>query len=152
MSQLHITSSSTIDAPAEEVYTVLADYHKAHQAILPKSYFTELTVEEGGTGAGTVRCIRMKVLGVESVYRMVVSEPEPGRVLVEVDENAGVTTTFTIDPISSSSRCRLTISTDMSTSPGIKGIFERLLSPSIIRRIYKQELRQIAGYMGTEFG
>ena len=94
----------------------------------------------------------MKVLGVESVYRMVVSEPEPGRVLVEVDENAGVTTTFAIDPISSSSRCRLTISADMSTSPGIKGIFERLLSPSIIRRIYKQELRQIAGYMGTEFG
>lgn len=94
-------------------------------------------------------CIRMKVLGVENVYRLVVSEPEPGRVLVEVDEDAGVTTTFTIDPISSSSRYRLTISTDMTTSPGIKGMFERLLTPSIIRRIYKQELRQIAGYMGS---
>jgi hypothetical protein len=37
----------------------------------------------------------------------------------------------------------------MNTSPGIKGIFERLLTPWIIRRIYKLELGQTAGYLST---
>ena len=41
----------------------------------------------------------MQVLGVERVYREVVSEPEPGRVLAETDADAGVTTTFTVDAL-----------------------------------------------------
>ena len=149
---MRIGVSGTIDAPAEDVYAVLADYREGHPAIVPKQYFTELTVEEGGTGTGTRLLVRMKVFGVESTYRMVVSEPEPGRVLVEADDEAGVVTTFTVDPLDSGSNCRLTIETSMRSKPGIGGFFERLFTPMISRRIYKKELSQIADYMRNKSG
>ena len=57
-----------------------------------------MTVEKGGKGAGTVIRVLMNVLGVDRTYYMEVSEPEPGRVLAETDQDAGVTTTFTVKP------------------------------------------------------
>ena len=150
--QIRIAVSETIDARPEDVYAVLADYREGHPAILPKQYFTELTVEEGGTGAGTRILVRMKVFGVENTYRMVVSEPEPGRVLVEADDEADVVTTFTVGPLDSGSNCRLTIETSMRSKSGIGGFFERLFTPMISRRIYNKELSQIADYMRNKSG
>ncbi len=147
MNQIHVEASSVICAPCEQVYAVLADYDKGHHDILPRPYFVEMTVEEGGQGAGTVILIHMKVMGTATTYRMVVSEPEPGRVLVEADENAGVVTTFTVDPLKSKTQSRLTIATDLRASPGIKGLFERFFTPVITRGIYKKELRNIAAYL-----
>ena len=54
MSQINVAVSARINAPATKVYPILADYHNHHPNILPRAYFTELTVEEGGTGEGTV--------------------------------------------------------------------------------------------------
>lgn len=34
-------------------------------AILPRPYFTDLTVEKGGKGDGTIVCVQMKVMGLE---------------------------------------------------------------------------------------
>jgi hypothetical protein len=54
MGLMRVQSSAVIPARPEAIYAVLADYREAHPAILPKPYFTELKVEEGGQGAGTV--------------------------------------------------------------------------------------------------
>lgn len=75
---------------------------------------------------------------------MTVSEPEPGRVLVEADEVAGVVTTFTVDPVPNEPRSRVTIQTVARSSAGIAGVIERWLNPIVMRRIFRQELGLLA--------
>jgi hypothetical protein len=147
VSTIHVEASKVIKARPEEIYAVLSDYRVGHPAILPKPYFTGLTVEEGGQGAGTRIQVEMKVLGTERRYQFVISEPEPGRVLVETDATAGVTTTFTVEPFDGGDTSRVTIMTNTKASPGFAGIMERLLSPPISRRIYMKELQQLADYV-----
>lgn len=147
MSLIHIEVSDVIDARPDEIYAVIVDYRVGHPAILPKPYFTELTVESGGHGEGTVANVKMQVMGVKQSYHLVITEPEPGRVMVERDDAAGVVTTFTIDPLNDGARARVTIASDMRLSPGLVGIMERLTIPPITRRIYLQELAQLADYV-----
>jgi len=147
MSQIHIEVSEVIDARHDEIYAVLADYRVGHPAILPKPYFTDLTVEDGGQGAGTIARAEMNVMGVKQSYRLTVTEPEPGRVLAERDDAAGIFTTFTVDPLNDGARARVTIASDVRPSPGFRGLMERLMNPPIIRRIYRQELAQLADYV-----
>lgn len=149
MSQIHAEASDVIDARPEEIYAVLSDYRVGHPAILPKPYFTELMVEQGGQGAGTVIRFGMNVMGVKRVYRGVVSEPQPGRVLVEVYPEAGVVTTFTVEPLNGGKHSRVTIATDVEASPGVMGLVEKMMNPPILRRIFKKELRQLADYVRT---
>ena len=147
MRTIHATASQEIDARPEAVYAVLADYRVGHPAILPKPYFEELKVEAGGRGAGTRLRLTMRVMGVTSVFHEVVTEPEPGRVLAESDAAAGVTTTFTVDPLDGGKRARVTIVTETRASPGVKGLVERLITPGVLRGIYRQELRQLEEYV-----
>ena len=144
MSNYHTEASDIINAPPEQVYAIVADYHEGHPAILPARYFTGLTVTEGGQGEGTVVTVAMNVFGVKTLFNLVVSEPEPGRLLVEQDEAAGVVTTFTFDPIDGGERTRLTISTDARASSGLKGLIERAVNPVVTRKIYREELQQLA--------
>ena len=145
MSQIHVEVTRNIDAPAERVYNILADYQIGHPAILPKVYFSGVTVEQGGRGAGTVVLARMTAMGSERSFRLVVSEPQPGRVLAESDEVAGTATTFTVEPLGLA-KCRVTIATDSRVSTGVQGWIERLVSPSFLRRVYRQELQNLAEY------
>jgi len=147
MSQIHVEVSEVIEARPEKVYAILADYRASHPAILPKPYFTELTVEQGGQGAGTIIHVGMNVMGVKRAYRQVISEPEPSRVLVESDAAAGVTSSFTVDPLNGGQHSRVTIATDAAASPGVMGWMERLFSPSVMRHIFKKELQQLAEYV-----
>lgn len=149
MNKVHVEASATIDARAEEIYAVLADYRTGHPAIVPKAYFTSLEVEKGGQGAGTIVQIRMKVFGVERAFRQLVSEPEPGRVLVEADLASDLATTFTVEPVGGV-QSRVTIATDFAPSPGITGFVERVLNPPVLRRIYREELKQLAAYMKAQ--
>jgi hypothetical protein len=149
MSQTHAEATAVIDARPEEIYAVLSDYRQGHPAILPKRFFTELVVEKGGTGAGTIIKVRMNVLGVERVYQMTVSEPEPGRVLVEADTQAGVVTTFTVDSLEGGKRSRVTIATAARTSPGFQGLVERAINPTITRRIYREQLQRLSEFVAA---
>lgn len=149
MGKIHVEASAVIPAEAQKIYDVLADYRDGHPAILPQPYFRELVVEEGGRGAGTVVRVGMEVLGVKQQYRMLVSEPEPGRVLVEQDKEAGVSTTFIIVPINGGERSHVTIATASRPSPGLRGLVERLINPPVARRIYQKELQQLADYVGN---
>jgi hypothetical protein len=147
MNQNHVEVSDVIEAHLEKIYGILADYRVGHPAILPKPYFTELVVEEGGQGAGTIVRVGMQVMGKAFTYRQTISEPEPGRVLKEADAAAGVFTTFTVEPLNGGGRSRVTIVTDAAVSSGVTGWLERLFNPIVMRRIYRQELQQLAEYV-----
>ncbi|MCC6616026.1 MAG: SRPBCC family protein [Anaerolineae bacterium] len=147
MSQIHIEVSDVINAPQDAIYAVIADYRGSHNDILPKAYFKRMTVVQGGQGAGTVADVAMEVMGKKFDYHLIVSEPEPGRVLAETDEAAGIFTTFTLEPLDGGQRTRVTIASDMRLSGGFVGFMERLMNPSITRRIYREELHNLEAYM-----
>jgi hypothetical protein len=147
MSKIHAQESAAIDASPEQVYAILRDYKVQHPAILPREYFKEVLVKEGGLGAGTVIQITMSLLGTQRVSVQTVSEPEPGRVLVEAEPDGGAVTTFTVDPIDGGERTQLTIATDLQASPGVLGLIEQLVTPLMLRRVYRAELGQLAQYV-----
>ena len=146
MGTLRTQASHEIDARPDAVYNVLADYRTGHPAILPKPYFGDLTVEAGGRGAGTIIRFTMHVLGTQRTFRQVVSEPQPGRVLMETDEAGGITTTFTVEPLDGGKRSRVTITTEAPASSGLRGLVERVLNPRVLGDIYRKELRQLEAY------
>lgn len=147
MRNLHVEQTATIDASADEIYDILANYRDTHPQILPKQYFSDLEVESGGTGAGTVFRVRTHVLGMGQRFHMVVREPEPGRVLSETDTTTGMVTRFIVQPVDDGRRARVTIATDWQVQDGLKGWLEGLTTPPIMRRIYATELRQIASFI-----
>ena len=149
MNQYEVSVSRVIQAPPAAVYAVFADYHHSHAAVLPKPYFTGMTVEKGGTGAGTEITVHMAVMGAKVTYHMVVTEPEPGRVLQEEDKALGVVTTFTVDPVNNGEASRVTLYTRARTSVGLKGFIEKLITPPISRKIYNEELDLVEKHLTT---
>jgi hypothetical protein len=118
---MHVISASrTIAALPERIYSILADYHAGHPSILPRQ-FSNLTVERGGVGAGTVIQFTMRLLGRRQRFRGFVSEPEPGRVLVETYETNGVVTSFIVDPTPAPGPSRVTITTDVPVRSRLLG-------------------------------
>jgi hypothetical protein len=109
-------------------------------------------VEEGGQGAGTVFRLRMNVLGTKRDFHEVVTEPVPGRVLVETDQATGQSSTFTLEPFGDGQQTRVTIATDFPARPGLAGLLERWLNPPITRRIFQQELELLAQYVQARPG
>jgi len=147
MSQVHARETAAITAPASEIYAVLADYAGAHQRILPRPYFTDMIIEEGGQGAGTVFSTSVKVLGVTSRFRMAVTEPAPGRTLRETDLASGLVTTFEVNPSADGRQAQVTISSEWAGKPGIGGWIDRLSTPRIMRSLYRKELRNLQDYL-----
>lgn len=147
MSLLYVEMSRIIDAPAEDIYAVIADYKVGHPAILPKPFFTGVEILTGGNGAGTIVYVFMKIMGVKQVFKMEVTEPHPGKILVETDKVAGVETTFTIEPGEVLNTSKVTISTYSRLNKGIRGLIEKYVNPAILRRIYKKELLLLEQYV-----
>ena len=139
MGQYHVAVTEIIDAPVEVIYALISDYHHGHPSILPPQYFKELVVEEGGQGAGTVVRVVMEIMGNRQSFRLKVTEPVPGRVLVEEDAAAGTISRFTLDPLDDG-RTRVTIATDVRAAGGLRGLIERWISPALLRRVYQDEL------------
>jgi uncharacterized protein YndB with AHSA1/START domain len=142
MGKVEASAERTIDAPAGQVYGYLADMHQ-HQRFLPPA-FSDFQVEEGGVGAGTVTRFAVTAGGRTRQYRMRVSEPEPGRTLVESDANSSLVTTFNVEPRDGKSLVR--ISTSWDGASGIGGFFERTFAPKAMRRIYLDELDRLNAY------
>lgn len=134
-------ASAVLEAGAESVYAAIADYHDRHPRILPKPPFVSLEVVEGGTGAGTVITLRMKVLGKLQTTRGVVTEAEPGRLLVEAYDS-GYVTSFRVEPVEGGRHARVTIETELPRG-GIAGAIERWLVERMLRPVYLQELKNL---------
>ena len=136
-----VRADAIVNAPAARVYGIIADYRTGHPRILPRE-FSDLTVEQGGVGAGTIIHFNVTVLGQTQKFRAFVTEPQPGRVLMEENvQPSPSVSTFTVDPLDAR-RTRVTIETRMSpTRGGLAGKIEQFLSKRVLRSIYTRELR-----------
>lgn len=146
MGSIYVEESKHINAAASKIYGVLADYENGHPAILPQKYFKGIDVVEGGTGAGTKMKVHMIVMGSTHTLNFEVTEPQPGKVLMERDIDRGTETSFTVDATEGDA-AQVTIATTFQLSKGVAGFFERLFMPSLLRRIYKEELQILADYV-----
>ena len=139
--------SAVITARPAQCYAALADYHVAHPKIVPPRYFGPIVVERGGVGAGTRITCSLKLLGKVHTFASEITEPVPGRVLVERLEETGAVTTFTVVP-HGNSRARVTIDTKIPRRPGLGGWLERLVTRRVFPRIYNEELERLAHHIG----
>jgi hypothetical protein len=144
MATIQVFAERTVDASAETVYGYLADMREHHPRFLPPA-FSAFTVESGGVGAGTITRFKVIAGGRSREYRMVVAEPEPGRVLTESDTNSSFVTTFTVTPRDAAAS-RVQISTTWEGAGGVGGLFERLFAPRVMRGIYTDELERLNAY------
>lgn len=144
MTPFQARASRTLDASPERVMAILRDYRTEHPAILPRPPFTALDVVEGGIGAGTVLELGMKTLGKEQRLRGVVTEPEPGRLLVESYEGPnGLVTSFTVDATNRGTN--LVIDTrGRVLSKGLLGRLERWMTERMLQSVYRREIDLIA--------
>jgi len=143
-----ISATRRIGAPPEAVYAVFADYREAHPRILPPSFFVGLTVEEGGYGEGTVVLVKGKFAGRVRTLRGVVTEPEPGRRLVEHYPEERMVTSFHVTPEPSGDASEVTISSLFPRRRGPVGWLEERIVTRLLRKVYAEELDLVAAYLG----
>ena len=139
-----VSAVRRIDAAPDQVFGILADYRVGHPAILPRRFFTGLEVEQGGYGAGTVIRYGMRAAGRVTRARAAVTEPVPGRVLVETDlGDRGIVTTFTVSPAGEGAS-EVEFATDLPSRGGLAGLLERIFVKRYLRRVYAEELQLLA--------
>ncbi|QDT37641.1 SRPBCC family protein [Stratiformator vulcanicus] len=148
---LIIEESRCIDAPAETVYAILANYRDHHPNILPPQ-FSDFEVLEGGVGEGTVIRFALKVSGRKNYGTMHVTEPDSGRLLAEADPKSGLVTEFHVEPAGGEA-CEVTFKTygrrNVQMPRFLARFVERSLSSinrKILRPIYQDELRLLNEY------
>jgi hypothetical protein len=146
MSHIIVEEEALIQAEAADIYRILADYRDGHPKILPKEYFTELVVEQGGIGEGTVFRVGVRAMGQVRSFHMTVREPEPGRQLTESDQDTDTVTTFQLTPQEGSQTTRVKIKTEWGSAPGLAGLIERWFTPGMMKRIYRKELQLLDDY------
>lgn len=142
VSRFRLAASSRIPAPAGTVYAIIADYQVGHPRIVPPRVFGDFEVLEGGVGAGTRIRFSMKVLGRKTFTEGRVTEPEPGRLLVEHYDATGIVTSFRVEPEGRESR--VTITTDIPPRRGILGALERRFMTRFLLPLYEEELARLA--------
>lgn len=141
MATIRIEAAARVEAPAADVYAVLADYRDGHPRILPRQMYGLEVTGGPGVGHGTEIRFRARAPGGERVFRMAVTEPEPGRVLVETDVDSGTVTRFTVEPAGAASHVR--IATDLVTPPGLRGVLERAMNRLALPMLFREELRNL---------
>ena len=150
MASHRITASARIAAAPKRVYDLIADYRQGHPRILPRQ-FSDLTVERGGFGAGTIIRFKMRIAGRTQTFRAAITEPDPGRVLVETDLDSNLAvTTFTVTPADAGQSSDVSIATDLPVRTGPLGLVERLVTTRVLQPLYKEELRRLATFLNLE--
>lgn len=151
MAARRFSASALIHAAPQELYAIIADYRHGHPQILPKPPFVSLAVEQGGIGAGTAIRVEMRVLGALQTFRAVITEPEPGRVLMETTDT-GFVTTFTVEPRTDGQQAHVTIASEMTGPGGIVGALQGWFVPRLLRPVYVKELGQLAAVAASRAG
>jgi uncharacterized protein YndB with AHSA1/START domain len=147
MGRTRVQAERLIGAPPAAVYAMLADYTTHHPRIMPAPPFSDLEVESGGVGAGTVFHITVQMLGRRQRLHMRVAEPEPGRVLTETNLDTGVVTVFSVAPGDGGSRTLAGMSSEWETQRGLRGLVDRLVTPRLMGRMFAKQLRQLDQYL-----
>jgi len=143
VSTYRVTVTRRVAAPARIAYDLIADYRTGHTQIVPPKVFQNLHVEEGGYGAGTKITFDVRAFGSTTNIRADITEPTPGRVLVETEPDQKVVTTFSVEPIADGSTCDVTIDSVFKSRDGVLGKIEQSLAKPFLRRVYKDELQRL---------
>jgi hypothetical protein len=75
---------------------------------------------------------------------MRISEPEPGKVLVESDTRSALVTTITVNPEGSGSR--VILETVWESAGDLMGLLETWFAPGMMRRMYEDEFNRLERY------
>jgi hypothetical protein len=131
-----------MDVPAQVAYHCLADYREHHRpdGFLPPA-FSDLEVHRGGVGAGSEVSWTVDLGGRARRMSATISEPEPGRRMVETSDD--VVTTFTVTPLGSGCVVRFDTVFD---EPGLGGILLRLFFGRLLGPLYADELARLEAY------
>jgi hypothetical protein len=144
MTRFFFAAERLLDAPADVIYHCLSDYQRHHrhgpEGFLPPA-FTRLDVLRGGIGAGTVIRFTTAMGGRSQTRTQEVSEPEPGRVLVEA--GAGESSSFTVEP--RGDKTLLRIETELRMS-GLEGLVMRLIGARLLGPLYQDEMQRLERY------
>jgi hypothetical protein len=147
-----VTASAIIPARTDRVYALIANYNDGHPRILPKE-FTNLIVEDGGIGAGTVIRFEMSMFGRKRMFRAAITEPQPGEVLVEtILDGEGARTTFVVKPAGAPADSHVTITTELPVRSGIRGRIDKIVFTLMFRPIFVKELANLARIATGPFG
>jgi hypothetical protein len=143
VSTLRLSAERVLDAPADVVYHCIRDYQDHHRpgGFLPPA-FTYFNVERGGIGAGTRITFTTKAGGGSQTRTQDVSEPEPGRVLVE--SGGGDSTIFTVEP-AGEGRARVRFDTVLTLN-GLMSLIGPLVIPRVLKPIYEDELGRLEAH------
>jgi hypothetical protein len=134
-----------VAAPPDVVYRYLSDMQNHHPHFLPPA-FSDFEVVAGGVGEGTVVTFQFAAGGRRRDFRQTLTEPEPGRRMVETDAKSSSVTTFMVDPVDAGKSSKVTISTRWNGARGINGFFERIFAPRVMRGIYIDQIRRLDEY------
>ncbi|RSN18933.1 SRPBCC family protein [Amycolatopsis roodepoortensis] len=141
MGKVTAIAERTIEAPADKVRALVADYAETRPKLLTEHY-RDYEVTEGGVGAGTKA--RWKLQATSKRVRDVaatVTEPSEGTI-VETDANSSMVTTWTVREVPDGSVVR--IETTWDGAGGIGGFFEKTFAPGGLKRIYEGVLGKLA--------
>ena len=142
MNKVHIRAERLIDAPADVVYQCIADYQHHHRpgGFLPPAFHDQQIIR-GGFGDGTVIRFSMTLAGRTRTITTEITEPEPGRVLVE--SNDQIRTVFTVEPVGR--QCRVSFDTRMDAR-GLEGIMLHLFARRLLLPLYADEQARLEQY------
>lgn len=146
MSEARAAAERWMPLPADLIYRCLADYEAHHPRFLPPA-FRDYAVAAGGFGAGTNIRFRTVMAGQSRLFRGVVAEPAPGRILEERYPDLDSVTTFTVTP--DGPGCRVRIETSLAVPSGPRGWLEARLGPPLLRRLFADELRRLETYAAS---
>jgi hypothetical protein len=137
-----VFAERVIAAPADVVYRCLADYVHHHRpgGFLPPA-FSNQEVLSGGVGDGTVIRLNLSLAGRTNTMTAHISEPQPGRVLIE--RGTGVQTTFTVQPEADQSRVRFDT---VLEAGGLEGLMNWFFAARLLRPLYADELQRLERY------
>ena len=139
---IKVVAEREINAPADRLYRIVADYRQHHPHMLPPA-ISDLVVEEGGVGAGTVIRFSVTMGGRTTAFHSRVEEPEPGKVLAENDLDSDLITRFIVTSAVTGSIVRIE---STWTPHGVQGLFERFFAPRMLGSVYQQELALLDTY------
>ncbi len=137
-----VEAERRINAPAEFIYSLIANYTTHHSQFLP-SAISNLVVEKGGYGEGTAIVFDVTLGGRTRKVKALITEPRAG-VLQETSVNDGTITTFEVIQDADASLVR--IRTEFVSASGIQGWFERRFAPGMLRKVYREELANLDTY------
>jgi len=137
-----VSAQRLIDAPADVLYHCIADYVEHHRpdGFLPPA-FSHLEILRGGVGAGTEIRFVINAGGRRRTVTGTVTEPVPGRRLVET--GSGIETTFMVEPTVRRTWVRFDTTID---DAGLQGVLSRLFAARIFEPIFEAELRRLEDF------